>query len=157
MLIRAVEFITTADQAPSSNELQLTRRLFSMLLHGLSSSPERKNHWGNAWLSRPALKKNTARIMVWLLGPHQSNNMRVFAVRSLMEEPRGRDILSSLLEIHPQVHLYRITFMSCRIYVRTSLSLSIIAIAGRTEIYGIFLGSVATTRRDAKRGCESLR
>ncbi|XP_043270510.1 lysosomal-trafficking regulator isoform X2 [Venturia canescens] len=103
VLLRAVEFITTADQAPSTSELQLTRRLFSLLLHGLSSSSEKKNHWGGSWSSKPFLRKNTARILVWLLGPHQSNNTRVYAVRSLMEEPRGREILSSLLEIHPQV------------------------------------------------------
>lgn len=104
VLLRAVEFVTTADQAPTTSELQLTRRLFSLLLHGLSSTSEKKNHWGGSWSSKPFLKKNTARILVWLLAPHQSNNTRVYAVRSLMEEPRGREILSSLLEIHPQVN-----------------------------------------------------
>ncbi|KAF7992714.1 hypothetical protein HCN44_005058 [Aphidius gifuensis] len=103
IIIRAVEFITTADNSPSTNELQLTKRLFSMLLHGLTSPLDKKNYWGGSWSSRPTLRKNTARILVWLLGPHQSNNTRVYAVRCLMEEPRGREILSSLLEIHPQI------------------------------------------------------
>ncbi|XP_015121948.1 lysosomal-trafficking regulator [Diachasma alloeum] len=102
IIVKTVEFLTTADHAPSYNELQLTKRLFSMLLHGLSSGSDRK-YWGGSWGSRPTLRKNTARVMVWLLGPHQSNNTRVYAVRSLMEEPRGREILSSLLEIHAQV------------------------------------------------------
>ncbi|XP_011300955.1 lysosomal-trafficking regulator isoform X2 [Fopius arisanus] len=102
IIVKTVEFLTTADNSPSSSELQLTKRLFSMLLHGLSTSPSDKKYWGS-WGSRPTLRKNTARVMVWLLGPHQSNNTRIYAVRSLMEEPRGREILSSLLEIHAQV------------------------------------------------------
>ncbi|XP_012252611.2 lysosomal-trafficking regulator [Athalia rosae] len=103
ILIRAVEFITTADQSPSASESELARRLFSTLLHGLATPKERRNPWGSTWYSKPALRKNAARIMVWLLGPHQSNNMRVYAVRSLMEEPKVKDILTSLLEVHPQI------------------------------------------------------
>ncbi|KAK0171372.1 hypothetical protein PV328_009113 [Microctonus aethiopoides] len=103
ILFRAVEFITTADRAPTNNELELTKKLFTILLHGLSTPYDRKNYWSGSWSSRPTLKKNTAKMMLWLLGPHQSNNIRVFAVRSLMEELRGREILSSLLEIHPQI------------------------------------------------------
>lgn len=103
ILIRAVEFITTADQSPSASESELARRLFATLLHGLATAKERRNPWGGTWSSRPALRKNAARIMVWLLGPHQSNNMRVYAVRSLMEEPKVKEILTSLLEVHPQV------------------------------------------------------
>ncbi|KAK2579125.1 hypothetical protein KPH14_001295 [Odynerus spinipes] len=103
ILTRAVEFVTAADESPSGNELQLTRRLFSILLHGLCNPLERRNHWSSAWFTRPALRKYTAKLMVWLLGPHQSNNTRVYAVRSLMEEPKAHEILSSLLEVHPQV------------------------------------------------------
>ncbi|XP_011343929.2 lysosomal-trafficking regulator isoform X3 [Ooceraea biroi] len=103
IVTRAVEFITTADASPSTNELQLTRRLFSILLHGLCSPLEKKHHWGSTWSVRPALRKYTARIMVWLLEPHQSINTRVYAVRSLMEEPKAREILSCILEVHPQM------------------------------------------------------
>ncbi|XP_076389629.1 lysosomal-trafficking regulator mauve isoform X1 [Megachile rotundata] len=103
ILTRAVEFITAADESPSGNELQLTKRLFSILLHGFCNPLEKKNHWSSGWSTRHALRKYTAKIMVWLLGPHQSNNTRIFAVRSLMEEPKAREILSSLLEVHPQV------------------------------------------------------
>ncbi|CAK9830368.1 Lysosomal-trafficking regulator [Anthophora retusa] len=103
ILTRAVEFITAADESPSGNELQLTKRLFSILLHGLCNPLEKRNHWSSGWSTRHALRKYTAKIMVWLLGPHQSNNTRIFAVRSLMEEPKAREILSSLLEVHPQV------------------------------------------------------
>ncbi|KZC14096.1 Lysosomal-trafficking regulator, partial [Dufourea novaeangliae] len=103
ILTRAVEFITTADESPTGNELQLTKRLFSILLHGFCNPLEKKNHWSSGWSTRHALRKYTAKIMVWLLGPHQSNNTRIFAVRSLMEEPKAREILSSLLEVHPQV------------------------------------------------------
>ncbi|XP_014468102.1 PREDICTED: lysosomal-trafficking regulator isoform X2 [Dinoponera quadriceps] len=103
IVTRAVEFITAADASPSVNELQLTRRLFSTLLHGLCSPLEKKNHWSGTWSVRPALRKYTARIMVWLLEPHQSINTRVYAVRSLMEEPRAREILSCILEVHPQM------------------------------------------------------
>ncbi|XP_078037136.1 lysosomal-trafficking regulator mauve isoform X2 [Augochlora pura] len=103
VLTRAVEFISAADESPSANELQLTKRLFSILLHGLCNPLEKRNHWSSGWSARHALRKYTAKIMVWLLAPHQSNNTRVFAVRSLMEEPKTRDVLSSLLEVHPQV------------------------------------------------------
>ncbi|XP_067210662.1 lysosomal-trafficking regulator isoform X3 [Linepithema humile] len=103
IVTRAVEFITTIDVSPSVNELQLTKRLFSILLHGLCSPLERKNHWSSAWSVRPALRKYTARIMIWLLEPHQSINTRVYAIRSLMEEARAREILSCILEVHPQM------------------------------------------------------
>ncbi|XP_043669052.1 lysosomal-trafficking regulator isoform X1 [Vespula pensylvanica] len=103
VLTRAVEFVTAAAESPSGNELQLTRRLFSILLHGLCDPLERRNHWSSAWFTRPALRKYTAKLMVWLLGPHQSNNTRIYAVRSLMEEPKAHEILLSLLEVHPQV------------------------------------------------------
>ncbi|XP_054002539.1 lysosomal-trafficking regulator isoform X2 [Hylaeus anthracinus] len=103
ILTRAVEFITAADESPSGNELQLTKRLFSILLHGLCNPLEKKNHWTSGWSTRHALRKYTAKIMMWLLGPHQSNNTRIFAVRSLMEEPKADKILSSILEVHPQV------------------------------------------------------
>ncbi|XP_077276800.1 lysosomal-trafficking regulator mauve isoform X2 [Temnothorax americanus] len=103
IVTRAVEFIMAADASPSVNELQLTRRLFSVLLHGLCSPLEKKNHWSNTWSVRTALRKHTARIMVWLLEPHQSINTRIYAIRSLMEEPRAREILSCILEVHPQM------------------------------------------------------
>lgn len=103
IVTRAVEFITAADISPSVNELQLTRRLFSILLHGLCSPLEKKNHWSSTFSIRPALRKYTARIMIWLLEPHQSISTRMYAVRSLMEEPRAREILSCILEVHPQV------------------------------------------------------
>ncbi|XP_061930480.1 lysosomal-trafficking regulator isoform X3 [Apis cerana] len=103
ILTRAVEFITAADESPSGNELQLTKRLLSILLHGFCNPLQKRNHWSSGWSTRHVLRKYTAKIMVWLLGPHQSNNTRIFAVRSLMEEPKTREILSSLLEVHPQV------------------------------------------------------
>ncbi|XP_016837232.1 lysosomal-trafficking regulator isoform X2 [Nasonia vitripennis] len=103
ILNRAVDFLTTADDLPSASELQLTKRLFSILLHGISSPLGKKTYWINAWSVKPALRKNTARIMVWLMSPHQNNSTRVYAVRSLTEEPKAREILSTLLEVHPQV------------------------------------------------------
>lgn len=103
ILARAVEFITSGDESPSVNELQLARRLFSILLHDPYNSFEKKYQWTSGLYSKQAIRKYTAKIMVWLLGPHQSNNTRIFAVRSLMEEPKTREILSSLLKVHPQV------------------------------------------------------
>lgn len=110
ILTRAVEFITAADESPSGNELQLTKRLLSILLHGFCNPLQKRNHWSSGWSTRHVLRKYTAKIMVWLLGPHQSNNTRIFAVRSLMEEPKTREILSSLLEVHPQVRASRYFF-----------------------------------------------
>ncbi|KAL0119810.1 hypothetical protein PUN28_007922 [Cardiocondyla obscurior] len=103
IITRAVEFIMTADTTPSVNELQLTRRLFSILLRGLCSPLEQKNHWSDTWSVKSALRKYTAKMMVWLLEPYQSINIRVYAIRRLMEEPRAREILSCILEVHPQM------------------------------------------------------
>jgi hypothetical protein len=104
ILNRAVDFLTTADGSVSASELQLTKRLFSILLHGISSPLNKKTYWINTWSVKSALRKNTAKIMIWLMSPHQSNNTRLYAVRSLMEEPKTREILSTLLEVHPQVN-----------------------------------------------------
>lgn len=57
----------------------------------------------NTWMLKPILRKNTAKLMVWLMSPHQSTSIRVYAIRSLMEEPITREILTSVLEVHPQV------------------------------------------------------
>ncbi|XP_023288682.1 lysosomal-trafficking regulator isoform X2 [Orussus abietinus] len=111
ILIRAVDFVTSSDKCPSTSEMELTRRLFSTLLHGLATPLERKNQWSTAWSSRSDFRKITARIMVWLLGPHQVNATRVYAVRSLMEEPKAREILMSLLEVHPQVEQKFMVFL----------------------------------------------
>ncbi|XP_023246507.1 lysosomal-trafficking regulator [Copidosoma floridanum] len=102
-LNRVVDFLTTADDSPSVSELQLSKRLFAILLHGISSPLNKKSYWVNAWSAKSALRKNTARIMVWLMGPHQSNGTRVYAVRTLMEEPKTKEILTTLLEVHPQI------------------------------------------------------
>ncbi|XP_025074143.1 lysosomal-trafficking regulator [Pogonomyrmex barbatus] len=102
IVTRAVDFIMS-NTSPSVNELQLTRRLFSTLLHGLCCPLEKKNHWSNTWSIRSVLRKYTARIMVWLLEPHQSINTRVYAIRSLMEEPKAREILSCILEVHTRI------------------------------------------------------
>lgn len=102
-LNRAVDFLTTADESPSPSELQLTKRLFSILLHGICEPLGKRSYWINSWSVKPALRKNAAKIMVWLIGPHQSNNTRVYAVHCLMEQPKTREILSTLLEVHPQV------------------------------------------------------
>ncbi|CAB0033952.1 unnamed protein product [Trichogramma brassicae] len=60
-------------------------------------------YWLNAWSVKPALRKNTARIMVWLMSPHQNMASRVYAVRALMDEPKAREILRSLIEVGPQI------------------------------------------------------
>lgn len=104
ILNRAVDFLTTTEESPSSSELQLTKRLFSVLLHGISSPLNKKTYWVRSWSVKPVLRKNTAKIMVWMMAPHQSNSTRVFAVRSIMEEPKTRELLSTLLDVHPQVN-----------------------------------------------------
>lgn len=102
-LNRSVDFLTTADESPSASELQLTKRIFSILLQGICGPLGKRSYWINAWSVKPALRKNAAKIMVWLMGPHQNNSTRVYAVRCLMDQPKTREILSTLLEVHPQV------------------------------------------------------
>ncbi|KAL7305380.1 hypothetical protein TKK_0002123 [Trichogramma kaykai] len=102
-LNRAVDFLTAADEGPSASELQLSKRLFAILLHGVANPLGKKTYWLNAWSVKPALRKNTARIMVWLMSPHQNMASRVYAVRALMDEPKAREILRSLIEVGPQI------------------------------------------------------
>ncbi|XP_057327101.1 lysosomal-trafficking regulator [Microplitis mediator] len=104
ILFKAIEFLTASDCAPSNNELELTKRIYIILLYGMSNSSfDRKNNWSGSWSVRSILRKNAAKMIIWLLSPHQSNSTRVFAIRSLMEESRGREILSSILEINSSV------------------------------------------------------
>ncbi|XP_034950425.1 lysosomal-trafficking regulator [Chelonus insularis] len=98
ILFKAIEFITAFDYISSNNELELTRKLFIILLYGLSSEFDKKSNWSSSWSSRPTFRKNAAKMMIWMLSPHQNVNIRIFVIRSLMEEPRGKEILSSLLE-----------------------------------------------------------
>ncbi|XP_074102061.1 lysosomal-trafficking regulator mauve isoform X2 [Cotesia typhae] len=104
ILFKAIDFLIASDCAPSTNELELTKRVYIILLYGLSSSSfDRKNNWSGSWSMRSILRKNAAKMLIWLLSPHQSNSTRVFTIRSLMEESRGREILSSILDIHSNV------------------------------------------------------
>ncbi|XP_051169183.1 lysosomal-trafficking regulator isoform X2 [Leptopilina boulardi] len=111
VLNKAVDFITSGDGVQSEEELQLSKRLFSTLLHGLSDPLGKKSPWGGTWSSRPTLRKISAEILVWLLAPHQNICTRIYAVRILMDEPKVKDILTSLLNIHPQVEQKFIIFL----------------------------------------------
>lgn len=157
VLVRAVEFVTTADDSTlaSSNELQLSKRIFSILLHGLSNPFERKHSWGGVWSSRATLRKYTARIMVWLLAPQQSISTRIYAVRSLLEEPKAREILAFLLDVHPQVGTSGKKQVILRKVYITLFCFVLFAIGG-TKIHSLPVGSLAQKRGDAKCRCESL-
>lgn len=111
VLNKAVDFVTSADGEPSEEELQLSKRLFSTLLHGLSDPLGKKSLWGGTWSSRPTLRKISSEILIWLLAPHQNICTRIYAVRILMDEPRVKEILTSLLDIHPQVEQKFIIFL----------------------------------------------
>ncbi|KAJ8668849.1 hypothetical protein QAD02_000108 [Eretmocerus hayati] len=102
-LNRAVDFITSAHETVSNDELQLTKRVFGILLQGVSGPLSKGIYWVNSWSIKPALRKNTARVMVWLMAPHQSLCTRVYVIRALMEEPKTRETISTLLETHPQI------------------------------------------------------
>lgn len=115
---RAVQFITSGDESSSPGELQLAKRLFGLLLQGLSSGGHQKKiRWGSDWSTMSVLRKNAAKMMVWLLGPQQNNATRIYAVRSLMDEPKIRDILLSLLEVHPQIE-HKLTVFLCELLSR---------------------------------------
>lgn len=111
VLNKVVDFITSADDIPSEKELRLTKRLFSIFLHGLSDPLGKNSLFGGALLSRTILRKIAAEITVWLLAPHQKTSTRIYVVRSLMDEPKLREILTSLLDVHPQVEQKFIIFL----------------------------------------------
>lgn len=150
ILNRAVDFIVTSDQVPSVGELQLAKRLFSILLLGMSSPQNKPLHnWmQNTWfLKTPVLKKNTAKIMVWLLSPHQSNATRVYAVHSLMEEPITQAILSSLLEVHPQVKKKNAEGKHFTFLINSEFKFFNL---DRAEIHSVLLGFTAKEGRNAQ-------
>lgn len=44
-----------------------------------------------------------ANLLVWLMNPNQTTRIRMFAVKSLLNEPRSKDLFKNLIYINPQV------------------------------------------------------
>jgi len=44
-----------------------------------------------------------ANLLVWLLSPHQTTRIRIFAVKSLLNEPRSKELFKNIIYINPQV------------------------------------------------------
>lgn len=44
-----------------------------------------------------------ANLLVWLLSPLQTTRIRIFAVKSLLNEPRSKELFKNLVYINPQV------------------------------------------------------
>lgn len=47
-----------------------------------------------------------ANLLVWLLSPLQTTRIRIFAVKSLLNEPRSKELFKNLVYINPQVYMY---------------------------------------------------
>lgn len=45
-----------------------------------------------------------ANLLVWLLSPHQTTRIRMFAVKSLLNEPRSKELFKNIIYINPQVN-----------------------------------------------------
>lgn len=44
-----------------------------------------------------------ANLLVWLLSPHQTTRIRIFAVKSLLNEPRSKELFKNIIYVNPQV------------------------------------------------------
>jgi hypothetical protein len=92
-------------------EQSYARRLFTIMLQGLSSILEKRSMgqrstWSAVmWATRDLLRVQTAQLLVWLLSPLQPVKMRTFAVHTLRSESRCKELLSSILHTHAQVIL----------------------------------------------------
>lgn len=42
-------------------------------------------------------------MLVWLLSPQQTTKIRMFAVKSLLNEPRSKELFKNIIYINPQV------------------------------------------------------
>lgn len=93
----------------SQTELNFVYHLLPMLLQILSSTLEKRSYGrrpacsGVYWAVRDTLKIETAELLVWLLSPGQMVKTRMFTINTLKTEAKKKELISVLLQTHPQV------------------------------------------------------
>nr|CAD7400993.1 unnamed protein product [Timema cristinae] len=106
VLGKAVDFLINSDPvdgkcpAMSPQEVNFTRWLLSTLLHSVGFISEKK---GPVWAVRDALRMQCGQLLLWLVSPLQSVRCRMLVVHALSNEPRTRDLLSSILRSSVQL------------------------------------------------------
>ncbi|XP_068085277.1 lysosomal-trafficking regulator [Anabrus simplex] len=115
IITKAVDFLTNVEledgRSPvtSAIEHNFTRRLFSVLLQGLTSVLEKRSSgqrsaWsGVMWAIRETLRVQCANLTVWLLSPVQPIKMRLFVVHTLRSEQHCKELVTAVLHTHPQI------------------------------------------------------
>lgn len=90
-------------------ELEFVYRIFPKFLEMMTVTLEKRSYviWSSArgvlWAVREPLKAETAELLVWLISPRQALQTRLFAVTSLLGCAKTKEVISALLQSHPQV------------------------------------------------------
>lgn len=93
----------------SQTELNFIYHLLPLLLQILSSTLEKRSYGRRPscnsiyWAVREVMKTETAELLVWLLSPRQMVKTRMFTVSALISEPKNKEVIAALLQVHPQV------------------------------------------------------
>ncbi|XP_060836143.1 lysosomal-trafficking regulator isoform X2 [Rhopalosiphum padi] len=112
IIIRSVEFIFASNENTSDEvtpEVAFGCHLFTILLYNLTSiiqntREQRQHPWVSIYgAARDVIRSQGANLLVWLLSPHQTTRIRIFAVKSLLNEPRSKELFKNLIYINPQI------------------------------------------------------
>lgn len=90
-------------------ELEFVYRLFPKFLEMMTVTLEKPPYVRSSgaqvvlWAVREPLRSETAELLVWLMCPRQTLQTRLFAITSLLGSAKTKEVISSLLQSHPQV------------------------------------------------------
>ncbi|CAH1403230.1 unnamed protein product, partial [Nezara viridula] len=112
VVTKATEFVVYAEPVNEDNlnlspEMQkvgdFVKEVWSYLLQAIVTVIERKSvasrsSWSNAvWANKDTLRALASQMFLWLLSPTHSDKLKMFAISSILNEPRSKDILIFIL------------------------------------------------------------
>lgn len=112
VVTKATEFVVYAEPVNEDNlklspEMQklcdFVKEVWSYLLLAIVTVIERKSvssrsSWSNAvWANKDTLRALASQMFLWLLSPTHSCKLKMFAISSILNEPRSKDILMFIL------------------------------------------------------------
>ncbi|KAG8236416.1 hypothetical protein J437_LFUL012837 [Ladona fulva] len=125
LLQKSVDFLVNAEPTGgcyivSETEMNFSRFIMSVIIRGLATvleknlkgriSSDYSTRHGNgtlwnvfAWTAKDSIRVLAGRLLVYLLSPCQPMSQRTFVVHALSKEPNCKEILSLILQSHPQV------------------------------------------------------
>ncbi|VVC33396.1 Hypothetical protein CINCED_3A019913 [Cinara cedri] len=131
IIIRSVEFIFALDEEiidEVTPEVAFACHLFTILLYNLTSiiqnttREQRRHPWVSIYgAARDIIRIQGANLLVWLLSPRQTTRIRMFAVKSLLNEPRSKELFKNLIYINPQIeqrfYIYLYSLMNDKLII----------------------------------------